>query len=452
MSYTRSRDDKLCTELHKNYPEGSEIVPIDSLTPYPGNARTHDDRQTSKIGASITRFGWTHAILTDEHGVIVAGHGRWLAAKQIGCAEVPIRRLSHLTKDDLRAYRLADNRLAELAGIDKKLLAGELEYLSSIELDFDIGITGYETAEVDVLIEELHGEEAEADPADAEMPLEAVAVSEVGDLWLLDKHRLLCGSSLEPISFLTLMDGKQARAVFEDAPYNTRVDGKISGLGKTKHREFEMAAGEMSDTEFTGFLTDNLRCILPHIVEGAILFLCMDWRNIVPLHTAITTAGLTVQNLAVWNKGSGGMGSLYRSQHELIFVAKKGKAPHVNNVMLGKYGRTRTNVWKFRGVNSFGRGRMEQLSVHPTCKPIPLVAEAIRDVSRHGEIVLDSFMGSGTTLLAAERTGRIAYGMDLDPLYVDVAIRRWEKMTGKVAVLAETGESFAAVAARRTTA
>jgi DNA modification methylase len=444
----RSKEN-LCNSLHDNFPEGAEVVPIESLTPFAGNARIHGDQQVSKIAASLDRFGWTHPILTDDRREIVAGHGRWLAAKQLGRTHVPIQRLKHLSQDALRAYRIADNRLAELAGIDKKLLAVELEYLSSIELDFDIGITGYETAEVDVLIEELHAQDAGVDPADEDVPTEAVAISQIGDLWLLGEHRLLCGSSLEPASFELLMGGKTARVVFEDAPYNTKIDGQISGLGKVKHREFEMASGEMSDGEFTAFLTKNLECITPHIDDGAILFLCMDWRNMVPLHMAIGQVGFTLQNLAVWDKGSGGMGSLYRSQHELVFVAKKGKAPHINNVMLGKFGRTRTNVWKFRGVNSFGRGRMEQLTAHPTCKPIPLVAEAIRDVSRHGEIVLDSFMGSGTTLLAAERTGRIGYGMDIDPLYVDVAIRRWEKMTGKVALLADTGEAFAATGARR---
>jgi DNA modification methylase len=288
------------------------------------------------------------------------------------------------------------------------------------------------------------------DPADADVPLpEPVAVSRLGDLWLLKNHRLLCGSSLEEQSFALLMDGSKATAIFQDAPYNVKISGHVSGLGETKHREFAMASGEMSDPEFRTFLGTNAKHLAAHVVDGAILMMCMDWRGLLNLQLAIGEAALSLINLAVWVKSNGGMGSLYRSQHEFVLITKHGKAPHINNVELGKHGRYRTNVWRYAGVNSFGKGRMDQLKGHPTPKPIAMVADAIRDVTHRGQIVLDSFMGSGTTLLAAERTSRIAYGMDLDPAYVDLTIRRWERMTGEKAVLASTGQSFAEVASER---
>ena len=237
--------------------------------------------------------------------------------------------------------------------------------------------------------------------------------------------------------------------VFVDAPYNVKIDGHVSGLGKTQHREFAMASGEMSDAEFRGFLAGNARQLAANVVDGAILMMCMDWRGLLNLQLAIAEADLHLINLATWVKNNGGMGSLYRSQHELVLITKHGDGPHTNNVDLGRHGRYRTNVWRYAGVNSFGKGRLELLEGHPTPKPIAMVADAIRDVSKRGEIVLDSFMGSGTTLLAAERTSRVAYGMDLDPCYIDLTIRRWEKMTGEKATLAATGQSFADVTAER---
>ena len=246
-----------------------------------------------------------------------------------------------------------------------------------------------------------------------------------------------------------LMNGKQAAMAFIDAPYNVPIDGHVSGLGKTKHREFVAASGEMSDAEFRTFLATSGKLLSDNCSEGAIIMMCMDWRGLLQLQLAIGDAGLTLINLAVWAKTNGGMGTLYRSQHELVLVTKKGKAPHINNVQLGKHKRYRTNVWRYAGVNSFGRNRMEQLSAHPTPKPVAMVADAIRDVSHRGQIVLDCFIGSGTTLLAAERTRRVAYGMDLDPLYVDLTIRRWEKLTGACATLESTGQTFAEVEEER---
>jgi DNA modification methylase len=428
-----------------------EQISIDLLKPYPGNARTHNEKQLARIAASLEAFGWMNPILADKDGTIIAGHGRWMAAKQLGLTHCPVIRVEHLSEAQVRAYRLADNQLALMSGWDDDILKIELQFLSEIELGFNIETIGWDHAEIDIKLEGEPRQEA-GDPADGDVPPpDDVAITRLGDVWLMGEHRLLCGSALEAESFAVLMDGKQATMVFVDAPYNCKIDGHVSGLGDVKHREFAMASGDMSDTEFRTFLATNARLLAASCSEGAILMMCMDWRNLLQLQLAIGDAGLIQINLAVWAKTNSGMGSLLRSQHELVVIAKKGRAPHINNVQLGKYGRHRSNVWTYAGVNSFGKKRMEQLNGHPTPKPIALVADAIRDVSHRGQIVLDSFMGSGTTLLAAERTRRIAYGMDIDPLYVDLAIRRWERMTGGKAVLAASGKTFAEVTEERLT-
>ncbi len=426
-----------------------EQIAIDLLKPYSDNARTHDQRQLEKIKASLQAFGWMNPILAERDGTIIAGHGRWMAAKSLGLKECPVIRVDHLTSGAARAYRLADNRLAELSGWDKGILEIELQHLSTIDLDFNIEIVGWDHAEIDIMLDPA-SESDTLDPADENVPPpDGETVSQLGDLWLLGNHRLLCGSSLEAGDFDRLMDGTKAAMVFQDAPYNVKISGHVSGLGKTRHREFAMASGEMTDAQFQEFLTTNAKLVAAQVQDGAILDMCMDWRGSLWLQLAIAEAGLSLINLAVWVKSNGGMGSLLRSQHELVLLAKKGTAPHTNNVELGKHGRYRTNVWRYAGVNSFGKGRMEQLSGHPTPKPILLVADAIRDVTHRGQVVLDSFMGSGTTLLAAERTGRFCYGMDIDPSYIDLTVRRWEAMTGEAAILAASGQSFTAVMADR---
>lgn len=426
-----------------------EQVQIDLLKPYAGNARTHSDKQLATIVRSLESFGWMNPLIAEQDGTIIAGHGRWLAANQLGLTHCPVIRAEHLTPDAARAYRLADNRIAELSDWDRDILEIELQHLSSVDLDFNIETVGWDHAELDLLLD-VDKEPQHADPADEEVSaLEAVAVTRLGEKWLLGKHRLVCASSLEAASFQMLMDGAKASVGFQDAPYNVPISGHVSGLGKTKHRDFAMAVGEMTDGQFRTFLGTNAKLVSEHVADGAVLAMCMDWRGALLLQLATADAGLSLINLAVWVKTNGGMGSLYRSQHELVFIAKKGNVPHINNVELGKHGRYRTNVWRYAGVNSFGKKRMEQLGGHPTPKPISLVADYLRDVSHRGQIVLDSFMGSGTTLLAAERTGRVAYGMDLDPLYIDLTVRRWQKMTGNMANCAQTGRSFSEVEAER---
>ncbi|WP_245440780.1 DNA-methyltransferase [Mesorhizobium sanjuanii] len=268
------------------------------------------------------------------------------------------------------------------------------------------------------------------------------AVTQPDDLFLLGDHRLICGNALSAEVFAALMQGEKASMCFTDPPYNVPIGGHVTGLGKTQHREFAMASGEMSDDEFARFLEQSFAEIAAFSKQGAIAFVCMDWRHIAETIIAGRETFGDLLNLCVWNKTNAGMGSLYRSQHELVLVFKNGNEPHRNNVELGKHGRHRSNVWTYRGINSFGADRMADLASHPTVKPINLVADALLDVSKRGDVVLDPFGGSGTTLLAAQKTRRRARLVEIDPHYCDLIVRRFEKHTGKQATLAATGETF----------
>lgn len=425
-----------------------EYAAIDALHPYANNPRRATKKQLVKLSAAIAQFGFVVPILADEHGEIIAGETRWLCAKELGLKDVPVIRLGHLTDAQIKAFRIADNRLGELSEWDKTRLASE--YVTIIEMgEVEIDLTGFETAEIDLLIESMDGGEGQVEAADPddEQPDPAPAISMPGDMWTMGEHRLLCGSSRDPQGWARLMDGKTAAMVFTDPPYNVSINGHVSGSGK--HKEFAEASGEMTKSEFIDFLAETIGNASIYLRDGGIADICMDHAHLPELYAAVERCGLKLLNLCVWNKTNGGMGSLYRSKHELVLVIKKGKAPHTNNVQLGKHGRYRTNVWDYAGVNSFGKNRKADLADHPTVKPTALVADAIRDVTDAGDIVIDAFMGSGTTLLAAERTKRIAYGMEIDGTYVDVAIRRWEQRTGQQAILVETGETFAEVRACR---
>ena len=415
---------------------------IASLRPYARNARTHSKEQIRQIAASISRFGFTNPVLISEDGEIIAGHGRVEAAKMLGWKSVPTIVLAHLSETERRAYVLADNKLALNAGWDREILAIELQGL--VDLEFDVELTGFSLAEIDLLIDEA----AEADPdggdtaEDACPELGTIAVTRLGDLWLLGRHRLLCGDTRLPVDMDRLMAGERADLVFTDPPYNVAIDGNVCGLGSVKHREFAFASGEMSKLEFTGFLTDTLGNIARVMRDGAIAFVCMDWRHMGELLAAGGASFTEFKNLVVWNKTNGGMGAFYRSKHELIFVFKQGTSAHTNSFGLGETGRYRTNVWDYAGISSIGARRSEELAMHPTVKPVGLIADAIRDCSRRGEIVLDGFGGSGSTLIAAEKTGRSARLIEYDPRYCDTIIRRWEAYSGKRAMHGSLGKSF----------
>ena len=423
-----------------------EQMPIASLTPYSGNARTHSPKQIGEIASSIKAFGFNNPVLVDEGGTIIAGHGRVEAAKVLGLDSVPVIRLEHLSEARKRAYILADNRLAEKAGWDREILAIELQHLSSLDLEFDVTITGFEMAEIDVL---LGANEIEADDADVVPMQSGPAVTRLGDLWQIGPHRLICGDATDLETSARLLDGANAQMVFTDPPYNVKIDGHVSGLGAVRHREFAFASGEMSETEFISFLERVFANLALRSIDGAIHFVCMDWRHVGEVLAAGKRTYADLKNICVWNKTNGGMGSLYRSQHEMVFVFKHGAAPHINNIELGKHGRYRTNVWTYAGANTFSATRVADLAMHPTVKPVALVADAILDCSRRKGIVLDAFAGSGTTLVAAERTGRRGYGIELDPLYCDTILRRVSAIVKVEALLLATGQTFAQVAAAR---
>jgi DNA modification methylase len=421
---------------------------VGELKPAARNARTHSAKQLQLIAASITQFGFINPILVDEAGQVIAGHGRLEAAKTLGTPTVPTVCIAHLNHAQLRAYRLADNRLAELAGWDDALLALELGELATLTLDFDLEITGFDTVDLDRLLAAACDAGENTDDDVAPEPAQQ-AVSRLGDLWQLGAHRLLCADARLPASYQTLLGAGSAQLVFTDPPYNVPIQGHVSGLGKQRHREFAMASGEMSESEFTGFLTTLFTNMAAVSTDGAIHFVCMDWRHIGEVLTAGRAAYSELKNLCVWNKDNAGMGGFYRSKHELVFAFKHGSAPHINNFGLGEGGRYRSNVWDYAGANSFRRGRAEDLAMHPTVKPVAMVMDAIKDCSRRGGVVLDPFGGSGTTLIAAERTGRRGHLLEIDPLYVDVTIRRWQALTGKPACHAETGDSFDVTATAR---
>jgi DNA modification methylase len=425
---------------------------VAGLRPYQGNARTHSKKQIRQIADSIRKFGFTNPVLISDEDEIIAGHGRVEAAKLLGMQSVPTLRLSHLDSAQRRAYVIADNKLALNAGWDREVLAIELQAL--IDLEFDVEITGFCTAEVDLLFDAAR--ESSPDPEHAEdnqvPPLTdpVSAVTRCGDLWLLDRHRLLCGDARHAETYDHLLQDERADLIFTDPPYNVPIDGHVCGLGRIRHREFAMGTGEMSGEAFTAFLQATLGHAAASCRDGAIAFVCMDWRHMGELLAAGQAVFSELKNLCVWNKTNGGMGSFYRSKHELVFVFKLGTAPHTNTFGLGDTGRYRTNVWDYAGVNTLRPGRAEELAMHPTVKPVALVAEAIKDCSRRGEIVLDPFAGSGTTLVAAEKTGRRARLVEFDPAYCDQIVRRFEQVTGKQAKLAATGECFEAVFEERT--
>lgn len=415
---------------------------LSELTPYARNARTHSKKQLRQIARSIERFGFVNPVLVDGQGEIIAGHGRVEAARLLGLTSVPTLEIGHLSPAERRAYILADNKLALNAGWDKEMLAIELQGL--IDLDFEVELTGFSLAEIDFTLEEARDANASMREAAADhVPATAgPAVTRPGDVWQLGPHRLVCGDAQDANAFAALLGDEQADLVFTDPPYNVAIDGNVCGLGGVRHREFAFASGEMSEAQFTAFLKVTLGNASARMRDGAIAFVCMDWRHMGELLAAGSTCFTELKNLVVWNKTNGGMGTFYRSKHELIFVFKQGRAEHTNSFGLGETGRYRTNVWDYAGISSIGASRSEELAMHPTVKPVALIADAIKDCSRRNDLVLDCFAGSGSTLIAAEKTGRRARLIEYDPLYCDTIVRRWEQFTGKLARDPATERSF----------
>lgn len=415
-----------------------EHLPTASLRPWARNARTHSKKQLRQIADSIRRFGFTAPVLIDGANTILAGHGRVEAAKLAGLDAVPCLQLDSMTEAEKRAYVIADNKLALNAGWDEQILAAELKTLLGSDLGFDLEITGFTIPEIDGLIDGLAPEEPGA-PEDDVLPQDVPVRCRVGDLWQLGAHRLVCGDALDPAVLAMLMAGERAQMVFTDPPYNVPIDGHVGGSGRIRHREFAMASGEMSAAEFTGFLRRAFERLVEASSDGSIHFICMDWRHMSEMLSAAEGVFAELKNLIVWVKDNGGMGTFYRSRHELVFAFKNGSGPHVNSFELGQHGRYRTNVWSYRGVNTFRSGRLDELALHPTVKPVQMIADAIKDVSARGNIVLDLFGGSGSTLIAAHKTARRGYLCELDPIYCDRIIQRWESFAKDEAELIACG-------------
>lgn len=426
-----------------------EYVPTSSVEPYGKTLRPIRPKHLAAVVGSLRTFGFVAPIVIDDDNVVVDGHALVLAAERLGIDQVPVVRVGHLSPEMIKACRVALNKLSEGGCWDETAIKLEMIEIAPILVEHDIEIEtlGYSVAEFDLMM--TGADEPDVSDEGEETDLSSTAVSKDGDLWMLGGHRLLCGNALDEEAFVRVMAGEKARLTFTDPPYNLKVDGVISGLGKVKHREFAMASGEMSRAEFVSFLGAYMINCAEHSVDGAVHFACMDWRHFLELIMAGEAAFDKFLNLVVWNKTNAGMGSMYRSQHELVGVFKSGTAPHTNTFGLGDTGRYRTNVWTVAGANTFRRGRDQDLADHPTVKPTTLVMDAIKDVSHRGEVVLDCFCGSGTTILAAENTGRLCRGIELDPIYVDVAVKRWQKLTGKIATLEGDGRSFEDVSLTR---
>lgn len=426
-----------------------EFVQIDSIKPYPGNPRIHCARQIRKLAANMRANTFLVPIHVGPDNCIVAGALRWEAAKLAGFREVPVIRLPHLSTAQLKAWRLFDNRIAHDSKWDVELLAIELQSILQIEPSFNIEETGFSIDEVELTLDGAASRGA-ARSDDDEIP-EPIgpAVTRLGDLWLLGDHKLYCGDATQWASYATLLGRERAEMIFTDPPYGVPIQGHVSGLGKHRHREFVQASGEMTEREYQLFLIDALTMMRRASRNGSLHYVFIDWRHVRVLLVAGEGVYDKLINLCVWAKSNAGMSSLYRSQHELICVFKNGTRAHVNRVELGKHGRSRSNVWQYPGANSFSKTRDEDLAMHPTVKSLSLVADAILDVTEPGELVLDPFGGSGTTLMAAEQTARVARVMELDPLYCDVILRRFETKTGNRALHESTGKTFAEIAQMR---
>ncbi len=423
-----------------------EYWEISKLRPGP-KVRKHSEAQIERIRGSIRRFGFLCPALIGANGEIIAGVARVEAARRLGYEEIPVVVASGLTEAELRAYRIADNKLAEMSSWDMDALKIEFETILELDSSFDLQYSGFDTAAIDLT---LHPGSPQSPDPDDDLPAPAEkAVSRVGDAWNIGEHRLVCGDALQQETYAKLMAGEVARLAITDPPWNVPIDGHASGLGRIKHRDFVQATGEMSDAQFEMFLSTALDRIQSAVCDGAMCAVFIDWRSVEKVLAAARKLGLSLHNICVWNKTNAGMGTLYRSKHELMCLFKRGKAAHVNNVQLGASGRYRTNVFDYAGVNSFGAGRIEQLKGHPTVKPVAMIADVIKDLTHRGDVILDSFLGSGTALVAAQSSGRRGRAIELDPIYVDLAIRRFGTRFGIQAVHADSGLPFDEITKRR---
>lgn len=421
-----------------------ELRAIASLKGLKKRVRRSDVEQVERVARSIAKLKQAVPILIDQSGTIINGHIVAQAMSELGESEVWCAVIEHLDEDECNLLHVALNRTAETGSFDIEAL-GEL-CIEFDDLGFDLGVTGFSLPELDIIMTPSMGD---AQEEEAPVDLPKFAVSQLDDLWILGEHKLLCGDATDPDAYMVLLEGELADVIFTDMPWNIPIKGFASGLGKTKHQDFVQGAGEMSEDEFIAFACDFHELGAKHLVKGGMFYSCIDFRSVHIIMAAGMASGLRHLNTAVWNKGSGGMGMLYRNAHEFVVIFCNGQKPALNNIQLGKHGRDRTNVWSYPGANRKGSSANKALALHPTSKPTELVRDALLDVTKPGDLVLDMFMGSGTTIMAAESSGRRARGIELDPIYVDVIIKRWEQATGGTAIHAETGLSLAELAEMR---
>lgn len=415
-----------------------EQVPISDLKPNSRNARKHPDKQIAMLARNMDTFGFLVPCLIDENNQLLTGGARTIAAQRLGMTTIPVIRVRHLNDAEKRAFVIADNKLAESAIWDADVLRTELQFLSDMNINFDFSIVGFETAEIDIILDNAADSSDDA-PHDT---YDGAAITQPGDLWIAGPHRIFCGDALASASYDALLGDARARLVFTDPPYNVSIKD-IGGAGSIQHRQFAMASGEMASDQFTAFLSQAAQNLASHTVDGSLHYVCMDWRHCGEIIAAGKAVYSELKNICVWRKTNAGMGSLYRSQHEFVFVFKNGTASHINNINLGNHGRNRSNVWDYGGINGFSKHRGELLAMHPTVKPVALIADVLKDASHRGDIVLDVFGGSGSTLIAAEKTKRRGALIEIDPRYIDIAVRRWQALTGQDAVCANSGMTFA---------
>ena len=416
-----------------------ENVLLSILKPLGREIRQHSKRKLKKLSKSVCKYGCLLPILITRDGRIVDGAAIVYVAKQLKWKTIQCVYVDDLTDEELRVLRLGLNRLCEEAQWNQVELKLEFQELFEINSTLDIDLTGFEMGEIDVLLTDTEvDEETVSSLPDSDESI----VTQPGDLFLLDRHRVYCGDARDPKHYTRLMQGETSTLVLTDPPFNVNVRGHVSGNGRKTHDEFPMASGEMSDEEFSIFLRTACQQMKSVSTVGALHYLFMDWRHMQLLLNATQEVYASFLNLCVWAKSNGGMGSFYRSRHELIFIFKIDNVSHINNVELGKHGRYRSNVWEYPGCSSFGPDRDEMLAMHPTVKPLELVKDAILDASHRGDIVLDPFLGSGTTIMACEKTGRRGFGMEIDPKYVDVTIRRWQNETHQDAIHEVSGLTF----------
>lgn len=417
-----------------------KYVNSDTIREYANNTKIHNRQQVKQIKKSIETFGYINPILVDEKNEIIAGHGRLRAAIEAGMKEVPVIQIKHLTDVQKKAYRIADNKLTENGKWDIELLQVEFKEIESLAPEITLDTTGFAIEEIDKIFK-VDCSEIDAKSDTVPYISEDLLVSNVGDIWQLGQHKIICGNSLNTDVYKELLSDKKADLIVSDPPYNVKINGHVCGSGKIKHKEFAMASGEMSSEEFTDFLNKVFENLTMFSNDGSLHYLFMDWAHCENIINAAKDIYTELKNICIWNKMVGGMGSMYRSQHEFVFQFKNGTNPHTNNINLGANGRYRTNVWNYPGVSSSNEGK-KNLKMHPTVKPVSLIKDIILDASKRNDIILDSFLGSGSTLIAAEQSGRICYGIEIDPLYIDTAIRRYIDLTGKDAIHLKSGKKY----------